>query len=138
MELRFAHLADYAAAASDGKLTIVGVFDIVWDSLQDLPIPLPACFLVANFAGSISEGTAHELEVRLVDPDEVPVIDPIRVPLNLRPTGPGYPLRAQVLLGFGPGVLKVPRRGDYLFRFLVDGLGVGELSLAVREPPPQA
>lgn len=138
MQLRFAHLADYAAADAAGKLTIVGVFDIVWDQLKERPIPFPPCYLVAAFASSLIEGAEHDLEIRFADADETPVIDTIKAKLQLQPFGPGYPLRAQVLIGFGPGALKVPDLGDYHFRFFVDGNEIGDIPVSVLEPPPKA
>lgn len=138
MELRFAHLADFATADSAGKLTIVGVFDIVWDQLKKRPIPFPPCYLVAAFATSLAEGTEHELEIRFVDADETPVMDSVKARLQFRPFGPGYPLRAQVLIGFGPETLRVPDLGDYDFRFHIDGAPVGDISVSVIEPPPKA
>ena len=103
MELRFAHLADYAAADAAGKLTIVGTFDIVWDQLKTRPIPFPPCYLVASFAANLAEGTEHDLEIALVDADEKPVMDRIQGKLQFRPFGPGYPLRSNLLIGFGQG-----------------------------------
>ncbi len=138
MHLRFAHLADYAAADASGKLTVVGSFDIVWDQLKKRPIPLPPCYLVASFAASLAEGSEHDLEIRLVDADESPIMESIRGKMQFRPFGPGYPLRTNVLIGFGPETLHVPELGDYHFRFLVDGELVGELPVSVLEPPPKA
>jgi len=137
MNLKFAHLADYAAPDARGKLTIVGSFDIVFDALKKRPIPFPPCYLVASFAASLSEGTDHEFEIRFVDADEAPVTESIRGKMQMRPFGPGYPLRANVVLGFGPEALSVPELGDYRFVFLVDGTPVGDLAVSVLELPPK-
>jgi uncharacterized protein DUF6941 len=136
MHLKFAHLADYAAPDSRGKLTIVGSFDIVFDAMKTRPIPFPPCYLVASFAASLSEGTDHEFEIRFVDADEHAVRESFRGSMHLRPFGPGYPLRANVVLGFGPEALTVPELGDYRFVFLVDGAPIGDLAVSVIEPPP--
>jgi len=136
MELRFAHLADYAAADSSGKLTVVGIFDLVWDRLKLKPIPFPSCYLVASFAASFGEGSAHQLTILMVDSDEQILIEPIELELQLHPSGPGNPLRAQVVLALPAGALRVPQTGDCLLRFVVDGVPLGELPVSVREPPP--
>lgn len=138
MELRFAHLADYAAGDAAGKLTIVGIFDIVFDQAKTRPIAFPPCYLIANFASSVAEGSVHRLEVRLVDADENNVVDPIKAELTFRPFGPGYPQRAVFLAAFAPETVKVPILGDYHFVFLIDGAEVGRVSVSVLEPPPTA
>jgi hypothetical protein len=137
MELRFAHLADYAAADANGKLTVVGIFDLVWDQLKQRPIPFPPCYLVASLAASVSEGSAHKIEIQFLDADDGPIMPSIEADMSFAATGPGNPLRAQVVLGFGPGALRVPDRGDYLVRFLVDDRRVGEIPVTVREPAPR-
>lgn len=138
MELRFAHLADYAAGDAAGKLTIVGIFDLVYDRAKTLPIAFPPCYLIATFSASVTEGSVHGLEVRFVDADEDNIVEPISVELKFRPSGPGYPQRAVFLVGFGSETLKVPALGDYHFTFLIDGLEVGRTSVTVLEPPPTA
>lgn len=136
MELRFAHLADYGAADASGKLTLVGIFDIIWDALKQRPIPFPPCYLVASFAASLSEGSSHRIEIRFLDADDQPVMDSVKLDVAFRATGPGNPLRAQLILAFGPGALQVPDVGDYCIRFLVDDASVGETPVSVRDPAP--
>lgn len=136
MELRFAHLADYAAADSSGKVTLVGIFDLVWDRMDVRPVPFPPCYLVASFAASLAEGSSHQLEIRLVDDDEETVLPALNADLHFGASGPGNPLRAQVIMGFGPGTLRVPQPGDYAFTFLVDGVPRGRVPVSVRKPLP--
>ncbi|MEO6066884.1 MAG: hypothetical protein ABIQ41_02740 [Gemmatimonadales bacterium] len=135
MELRFAHLADYAAQDASGKLTIVGVFDVLWDQLKVRPVPFPPCYLVASFAGSLAEGSDHPLSIDFLDGDEQPVRPSIQGTLKLRTTGPGYPTRGILLLGFGPGALTLPGPGDYRVRFLVGGVDCGGTPISIHEPP---
>lgn len=54
MDLRFAHLADYASADASGKLTVVGVFDFIWDNLKQRPIPFPR-ILCATWPGNCAK-----------------------------------------------------------------------------------
>lgn len=136
MELRFAHLADYAAADPTGKITLVGIFDLVWDHLKARPVPFPPCYLVASFAASLVEGSGHDLEIKLVDADEKPVAPTLKARLDFGTSGPGNPLRAQVVMGFGPGALRVPEPGDYAITFIVDGKPQGTVPVSVRELPP--
>ncbi len=138
MQLKFAHLADYAAADAAGKLTLVGIFDIIWDQLKQRPVAFPPCYLAAGFTTSLAEGTEHDLEIRFVDADETPLMDSIKGKLKFQPFGPGYPLRANIVIGFGPDALRVPDVGDYHFRFFIDSQEVGEIPVSVLEPPPKA
>lgn len=136
MELRFAHLADYAAGDASGKLTVVGIFDLVYDHAKVRPIVFPPCYVIASFAASIAEGSAHKLRVRFLNADEVDIVEPIETDLSFKPAGPGYPQRAVFLAGFGPETLKVPDLGDYHFAFIVDGQEVGRVPVAALSPPP--
>jgi hypothetical protein len=138
MELRFAHLADYAAADASGKLTIVGTFDLVFDRLKEVPIVFPPCHLIAVFAASVSEGSRHRLRVRFADSDEQDIIEPIETDTAFNPTGPGYPMKAAFLAHFGPETLKVPHLGDYHFSFIMDGAELGRVAVTVLEPAPGA
>jgi hypothetical protein len=136
MELRFAHLADYASADASGKITIVGIFDLVYDRLKARPIPFPPCYLAATFASSVAEGSAHRLELRFADADEKDIIDPVTADLHFRPFGPGYPQKSAFIVGFGADSLKVPHLGDYHFSFIIDGVERGRVAVTVLDPPP--
>jgi uncharacterized protein DUF6941 len=133
MVLKFAHLADYAAADVSGKLTIVGQFGIVYDQLKARPIQFPPFYIVAAFQAHVTEGTEHQVRIHFVNSDGQPVMAPFEGPLKFAPSGKGKPLQAHLIVGFGLG-FSVPDLGDYEFRFVVDGRDVGELSVAVVEP----
>jgi hypothetical protein len=136
MELRYAHLADFASADASAKITLVGIFDLVFDRVGARPVLFPPCYLAASFAASMAEGSAHTLEITVVDADEHQVFPPIRADLPFVSSGPGNPLRAQVIMGFGPGALRVPEPGDYLITFVVDGTRLGAVPITVRNPEP--
>jgi hypothetical protein len=124
MQLRFAHLADYAAQDPAGKLTLVGVFDIVWDQLQERPIPFPPCYLAGGITGSLADGTDHHLEIRFVDADEAPLMDPIQAQLKLQ-WRRKLPSGNTVIVGLverGSGTLKA-----YLIRDMVTQLRENKL-----------
>ena len=135
MDLRYAHLADFASVDANGKLTIVGAFDIVWVGAPVRPIPFPPFYLVAGFEASIVEGADHEVEIQLMNEDEEPCSGLLKGPLQLRAHGVGLPSVGQAVLGFGPGVVGVPELGDYHFRFRVDGHDVGTARVSVLAPP---
>jgi hypothetical protein len=46
-------------------------------------------------------------------------------------------LTAQLILGFTPGAIAVPKYGEYAVRFIGDGKVLGELSVLVRKAPTE-
>lgn len=138
MELRFAHIADFASVDASGKLTIVGAFDIVWDNTGTRPISFPPFYLVAAFEASVAEGAEHDIEIRLVDDDEVAHAGVINGKLQMRSQGVGNPARGNLMIGFGPGIVRVPELGDYYFQFRVDGTMLGAIRVSALATPKKA
>lgn len=138
MELRFAHIADFASVDASGKLTIVGAFDIVWDRAGVRPIPFPPFYLVAAVEGSIAEGADHDIEICMVDDDEQTQGGVIKGNLQLRSQGAGHLARGHLLIGFGPGLISVPDLGDYYFQFKVDGVKLGQVRVSALAAPTRA
>ena len=135
MRLTYAHIADYASVASDGKLTIVGAFDVVWRRDGMRPVPFPPFYVVAGFEASLSEGPEHSIEVALVNDDEEGTGLVLNGVLHFRASGVGHPARANIIVGFGPGAVAVPDIGDYHLRFSVGGTLVGTLRVTVLPAP---
>lgn len=138
MELRYAHIADFASVDASGKLTLVGVFDVVWDSLGVRPIPFPPFHLVAAFEASVAEGAEHDIEIVLVDDDEKLHGGVIKGKLQLRSQGAGHLARGHLMIGFGPKVITVPELGDYYFQFKVDGVKLGQIRASALAAPKRA
>ena len=118
MELKFALLADHVTVTADGKLVLIGDFDILRSARE--PVRYGPLFLVARFEARVSEGSQHMLRIGLFDEDgrpTMPMSPDLAVPFT--PTGPGYPLRGQVIIHFP--VVEFPRFGDYEFHILLDG-----------------
>lgn len=127
MELLYAHLADYATIGAGGKPTLVHVFDFVVTKPVEGRFFFPPCYLVASLSTSVGNGSRHRIAIDLVDDDEQSLERVIEADADFRPTGPGRPLRAQLIAGFGAHTLSVPALGDYGLRFLVDGAVCGRL-----------
>jgi hypothetical protein len=134
VRLKFAHLADFATVGNNGKLIVVGIFATIYDQMKAKPIPLPPFHLVAVFDAHVTEGTSHELVVRFVDGDGKSMFPDFQGPIKFQPAGKGRPMEANVLIGFGPGTVKVPEHGDYEFRFQVDGRDAGGVTVTVAPP----
>lgn len=118
MDLKFALLADHVTETREGKLVIVGEFNMIWS--EQVPIRHGPFFLLARFEARVSEGVSHKIRIALVDEDGNQTLPPSpEIPINFAPTGPGYPLRGQVVVHFGS--VEFPKPGDYEFHILVDG-----------------
>ena len=70
MELRFAHLSDFATVDASAKPTLVGIFDHVMCKPDADTIPFPGFHLIASFEASIAEGAEHTLQIAFVNDDE--------------------------------------------------------------------
>ena len=134
MELKYAHLCDYAGEGAYGKVIVVGIFDHLFATPQR-PISVPSCTLVVSFSAHVTEGTEHKFELRFTDEDAKDMIPRITGDLRFALQGPGREMRANLFLQFGPQLL--PDLGDYRFYVLVDGIELASVLLTVA-PMPQA
>lgn len=135
MQLRYAHLCDYAGLGSGGgKPIVVGIFDTVYDAEQVRPIRLPISYFVARIDASLAGGTEHDLQIVVSDEDEEEVhrFDLGATPFS--PGGPGRPLSTHLIMLIAG--LEFPERGDYNFQVIVDGEKLGATPLYIAEPPP--
>ena len=68
MKITLAVLADYANITREGKLNILGIFDVI--HAQNFPITHPQMQLVMRFEADIAEeGKSKKLEIKLMDDD---------------------------------------------------------------------
>jgi hypothetical protein len=138
MDLRFGHLCDYATQGAASKLVLVGLFDQLLHRTPDEPIRLPLCYLVFKLECSLSEGSAHQIRLRLKDGEEITLRDEEgkEVDFDLgaqtfKPSGPGRPLIFQMIMALGG--LSFPSVDDYAFEIKVDEKVIGEIPLYVLE-----
>ena len=131
MELRFAHLADFASMM--GKLVIVGIFDLVYDR-GARPIKLPQMYLVAAIDASIASGDKHRVEIRFTTADSQPAGDTVELQETVfQARGPGQLRRANIIMVVNG--LHVPDVGDYEFQIWVDGAKLGDVPFSVVSTP---
>lgn len=68
MKVTLAVLADYANITREGKLNILGIFDVI--HAHDFPMTHPQMQLVMRFEADIAEaGKTKKLEIKLMDED---------------------------------------------------------------------
>lgn len=131
IEIKYAHLADYAGLGANGKPIVVGIFENIFARVKtDEGYPVPLSYLLVAMTGSITDAGHHRVEFHLMDSDGEPVWSPIVFDdIEFRPSGAGRPLSAiaaTILVG-----MHLPVIGDYEFVVRVDDrrLGVVPLSL---------
>ena len=127
MKVRFAALADYSNTSQEGKLNILGVFDVIY-CLQ-FPAAHNAMQLVMRFEADVSErGQQKEVEVRLIK-DDGEVLLRLGGHLSVPAAEPGQFLISNQVLVF-QNVL-FPRPGYYQFDIYIEGIKKSETPLKV-------
>ena len=130
MDLKFALLADHVNETREGKLNIIGEFNLI--SAAQVPATHPLLFLVARFQASVSEGTEHELTIGLYDEDgQAALPQSPTFPIKFVPQGRGLPLRAQVVAQLGG--LRFDHFGSFEFHLLVNGRLEARVPLLVNQ-----
>jgi hypothetical protein len=132
MQVRFAAIADYALAASDGKLGILGIFDEINPPV--LPFAMPQMFLVVSLQGEASEsGRPFNLELLLWDADGNQLFANEQPFMFPPPNHPGGRVGHNAVMGLAG--LPLQRSGDYSFIIRVNGEERTRVTLRVNEPP---
>lgn len=130
MELKFAMLADYVTESREGKLIIAGEFDVI--NAPRTPATHPAMFFVARVEAAPSEGVNHKVRLAVVSKNGQPIM-PATPDLDVKfvETGPGRPLRGQIIAGLGP--TSFPTFGDFEFQLYVDGRLLAQVPLRLNQ-----
>ena len=131
-------IAEYAAASSDGKLTIAGTFDSIDANLAPgAPptlvnrIPLPRAYLAVVSEASIADGLTHQFRLRVLDGNGQPIAQDSLLPVAYSLNAFGRPMRHNLVVSLNGFVM--PGADDYVFELSVVGKpGVlGELQFYV-------
>mgnify|MGYP007062760483 CR=1 FL=1 len=116
MELTLALLADYANVTREGKLNVMGIFELIF--AQSFPCNHVQMALVMQFALEPFEAAgSHEIKVQLVDPDGKNLVQ-IKSTLTLPEKGPGIPARIAHIQPLTN--VAFPGPGDHELRITVD------------------
>lgn len=118
MRVRFAVLADYSNITQEGKINIIGVFDVI-HALQ-FPCKHREMQLVMGFEADISERNHQkDVEVRLIDERGEQLLD-LRGRIAVGDTLAGTLLLYNQVLVLRD--LLFPRAGDYQFDIYIDSV----------------
>jgi hypothetical protein len=131
MEVPLVLLADYANVSQEGKLNVLGIFNVAF--VRSLPGGIAVCYLVARFVADTAEkGSTKQVEFKLIDPDGKELISQsmgLEVPRDQQP-GPA------VMEFLSPiNWLRFNRYGTHRICVLVNGETKNSLEV-IAVPPP--
>ncbi len=117
MEVKLAVLADYSNISKEGKLNLLGIFDIV--RARSFPVVHRNMQLIMRLEASSSEAdTDRNVQVRLMDADGKRIFE-IGTELKLTQPAPGEMIKSNHILNLNN--IRFERSGDYAFCILIDG-----------------
>jgi len=130
MEVKFAALADYANITREGKLNVLGIFDVI--NTSNFPVRLPTFYVVVSYAAGAAEfGSDKDVEIVLCDEDGNDLFRAKQVLHVTRPKRSGTLFTTNQIAGIVGFPFKKP--GDYQFSILVNNEEKKTLSLLVNE-----
>lgn len=133
--LVFALIADVVNRTAEGKLNIVGEFNLI--GTAKMPTRHPVMHLAARVYFPIVAGTeGHTLQIDLVDEDGRKLIPTTEAtPIHVGPALPGMGLRADIFAQFVDTVFH--RFGPHEVRLIVDGHFIGGATIELEQLPPE-
>jgi len=134
MKVEIFNLCDFAAADSVGKLTMVGVFDVLW--AREAPITHGLCALAVRIRfGKIEEGIKN-IKISLTDSDGrlmMPAME-LQAPVRIDPDSPTAIGQVVSIIS----QLRLPNFGEYAVDLAIDGRQEASTPLFVKQlPAPQ-
>ena len=133
MKARVAILADAANVAMDGKLNILGEFNVL--NAAEFPAVWPRMFLVLKVESELMDDRdRYEFRMRMIDEDGARIGGEIVNQFGFAgPTVPGTPRTAPMIIEIRNSVFEKP--GTFEFQVLIDGETLTTVPLYVRAAP---
>lgn len=126
IEVNLAILADAANTSAEGKLNILGEFNMLMTEAP--PWMLVGRSLVVRLVGHAGDEGPHTVGLRLLDQDRNLVWSSGDAAIDFpRARVAGAPARLQAIMGLPPLIL--PTAGDYELEILIDGEAKGCIEL---------
>ena len=127
-------LCDAATADQSGKLNLLGAFDTLF--APQAPLTHPSCALALRMRFEPSEEGTQNLELRFVDSDGKPLLQPMKTPVKIEPLPEVRTHSRNFIVNFQQ--LKLPKFGEYRIDLFFNGGAVASLPLyAVEVKQPQ-
>lgn len=120
-----------AATDNHGKLNILGTFDQIY--AVKVPITHPSCAIALRIRFDKMEEGLHRIKLQLVNPDGVPVLNPMEGDVNPRMAADVESVAVNMILNFQR--IKFDAFADYQVNLTIDDAAMASLPLRVREMP---
>ncbi len=134
MNVTLAVLADYANISREGKLNVLGIFDVI--NVHTFPVIHSQMQLVMRFEADIAEaGMTKKVDIKLIDAEGNNLIE-LSGELALGQVRPGELFRADHLLTISN--MKFEKPGDYRFDIFINGEPKKQIPIKVVQLPPPA
>jgi len=118
-----------AATIDQGKLNMLGAFDIIWAS--NFPVIHPQCAIALRIRFVSSEKGDHAIVVNFVDADGKNIIPPAKGVIKVNFPDGQMSSSANLILNIQG--LKLPNEGQYSINLAVDGSDKASLPLLVKK-----
>ena len=120
-----------AATDNRGKLNILGTFDQIYAA--KLPVVHPACSIALRIRFDKMEEGRHAVKLELVNPDGVPVLQPMEGEVKPRMGGDIVSVAVNLILNFQH--VKFDEFADFQINLTIDGVARASLPLKVCKMP---
>jgi hypothetical protein len=135
MEPQLTALADSANFSQEGKMNILGAFDVLF--AEGTPVMHPVIWFVARLQIGVNDFGQHQVLLRVVTEDGDTVLSPLTLNVDLpKPSVySGDPVFLPLMLQVQNA--QFPEYGTYTFELWVDDAMVASAPLFIRQPPMQ-
>jgi len=117
MDVKLALLADYSNISREGKLNILGVFDLI--RARGFPAVHRSMQLIMMLeAESVEADTDKDIQVKLIDADGRKVFE-IGAQMKLPSPRPGEMIKSNQMLNLND--IRFEKPGDYVFHIMING-----------------
>lgn len=120
-----------AATDNRGKLNLLGTFDQIYAA--QMPVIHPACAIALRLRFDKMEEGAHKVKLDLVNPDGIPVFQPMEGEVKPRMGDDVGSVAVNLILNFQH--VKFNEYADYQINLAVDDMALASLPLRVRRMP---
>src|SRR5687767_13770058 len=117
MRLTLAGVADAATVSSDGKLNVLGVFDVI--NVRQFPTVKPHFAYFARLEVEAEDPRSFDAELRIVDDDGQLVSPVVTLHIKVGKNEPGEVITIPIVLGISNARLQRP--GIYTVELTVAG-----------------
>ena len=130
MEVKFAVLADHASITREGKLNVLGIFDVI--NTSKLPVGLPLFYVVVAYeAGAAEFDSTKQIEIVLCDEDGNRLLALSQELKVGRPQTIGTLVTANQIAGIVG--CQFSKTGNYQFDILLNGDSKKTISLRLNQ-----